>query len=187
MSNWRFIVFGVFIGLLSAGLILLISDRVTSTPFNLLPLPTPKPLSIYVTGGVNSPGVYQIPVESRISDAISAAGGFNANAATDVLNLAEKVSDGQKIYVPLNNENQISQSDINSKSQAKTEPQNLININIADSDLLSTLPGIGLIKAEDIIAYRNVYGPFLSVDELMNVNGIGPANYEKIKDLVTLR
>lgn len=189
MGNWRSIVFGVFTGLLSAGLILLISNRITNTPFELLPSPTPKPLTIHVTGGVISPGVYQIPVESRTIDAITAAGGFSSNAADGNLNLAEKVSDGQKIIVPLKNENQFSQSDTsaNLNGQTKTNSQNLINVNIADLDLLSTLPGIGPTKAEDIIAYRNAHGAFLSIDELMKVNGIGPVNYEKIKDLVTLR
>ncbi len=125
-----------------------------------------------------------MPFESRISDVVAAAGGFTINADQQALNLAQMVSDGQKVIVPHKNDAPAPVSSM--PEPVKAEQAEFVNINIADAEMLSTLPGIGPAKANDIIAYRNSHGFFSSIDELMNVKGIGPANFEKIKSLITL-
>jgi competence protein ComEA len=180
MSNWKSIVLGVIIGLLSTGLILLVSKPSSYSEFKLLPLPTSIPLVVYVSGGVNSPGVYQIKDDGRIVDAVQAAGGFSTKADREALNLSQKISDGEKITVPL-------ESDAPALTPNSPEAIELININTANEELLATLPGIGLVKARDIIAYRGAHGSFTSLDELLDVKGIGAGNFDKIKELITLR
>lgn len=131
-------------------------------------------LCVYVCGAVNTPGVIYLDEGSRICDAIKEAGGIKGDADINVLNQAEKITDGQKIYVPLKGENYIAYAD---------EPKSsLININTAGVNELLTLPGIGESKANAIIAYRNDNGGFKKIEDIMNIGGIKEAAFNKIKD-----
>lgn len=133
-----------------------------------------EPLCVYVCGAVNNPGVIYLDEGSRICDAIKKAGGITADADINSLNQAEKVTDGQKIYVPLIGETDAGYSE-NSKSS-------LININTAGVNELLTLPGIGESKANAIIAYHNDNGGFKKIEDIMNISGIKEAAFNKIKE-----
>lgn len=120
-----------------------------------------------VKGNVVSPGVYTLPAGSRVQDAIEAAGGFCSEEDSLQVNLAKKLTDGEMILIG-------------------TGPQQLININTASPEELDSLPGIGEVLAGRIVQYREEYGSFYTVDDLKNVQGIGNALFEKLKDLITV-
>ena len=132
-----------------------------------------KNICVYICGRVMNPGVYELKEDSRICDVILLAGGVLEDADIDAVNQAEKITDGQKIYIPYLGE-QI------------TEMTNggLININTADISALTALPGIGESRAKDIVAYRNSVGNFSRIEDIMNVNGIKEAAFNKIKDYI---
>mgnify|MGYP002626553930 CR=1 FL=1 len=133
---------------------------------------------VYLCGEVVKPGIYRFEEGARIADVLFLAGGFTDEADTVFVNLARKVTDGEKIYFPSVEETgqgRVLQNDLT---------DNRININTADIALLQTLPGIGFAKASDIIAYREEHGFFSDCEEIMNVPGIKEASYIKIKDLI---
>lgn len=186
--------FGVLVGILATGAILLASRPPRGKPVLLLPPPTPAPIVVHVAGGVAQPGVYPLPVGSRLIDAIEAAGGFLPQADSSNLNLALPLVDGQKIEIPLHSPTAIPQ--ISQLSSPPFEPSgvqnptatasSLININTASQAELETLPGVGPKIAQNILAYRDANGPFHSVEQIQLVDGIGPALFAKIKDLITV-
>lgn len=146
----------------------------------------PETITVHVVGEVNHPGVYELPTGSRINDAIHAAGGMNARARPELLNLAAPISDGQQIFLPSEADSTASQPPGLSAvgSPAPESVGGLININRADAETLTRLPGIGPALAGRIIDFRESNGPFTSVEELDEVSGIGPVLVSKIKDLV---
>ena len=137
-------------------------------------------IKIDVAGAVATPGVYELSSDSRVEDAIAAAGGFSQVADTTWvsknINLASKVADGQKIYIAAQGEVSASSSTLGIKTTGDK-----VNINFASAKELDTLPGIGQVTAEKIIASR----PYGSVEELLTKKAVGKATYEKIKDLVS--
>lgn len=144
---------------------------------------------IYVCGAVNCPDVYELNSDKHVVDGIKAAGGFAENADRDAVNLAERVVDGMKIYVPVVGENVESKDLISVSAPSRDQYANgvsnsLININTATKEQLMTLPGIGEGKAVKIIEYRENNGPFLQNSDIMNVNGIKDGAYSKIKDFI---
>lgn len=138
-------------------------------------------IRVYVCGAVANPGVVEIPQGSRAEDALKAAGGFAAEAGREAVNLADWVSDGQKLYFPT-----VEETLEESQAQADTAA-GLININTADAAALCTLPGIGESRAQDIISYREANGGFESCEDIMKVSGIKTAAYEKIRDKITVK
>lgn len=131
---------------------------------------------VYVCGAVVDEGVYEFSDEARIVDAIDAAGGFAENACTTAINLSERLSDEQRIYVPTNDE-----------MSAIVEGENAdprININTANKEKLMELKGIGETRADAIIEYREARGGFKSCEEIMNVSGIGQSSFDKIKESI---
>ena len=139
-------------------------------------------LTVHVCGEVVSPGVYMISDGSRYIDAIEAAGGFTDAASQISLNLASFVSDGEQIIVPSAAEYE-SQSAAESVKASEAE-QSLIDINTADATELKKLSGIGDARAAAIISYRERNGPFGSISDIKNVDGVGESLYEKIKDYI---
>ncbi len=127
---------------------------------------------VQVAGAVAKPDVYRLPEGSRIFEAISCAGGFLADAYDKDLNLAEVVKDGQKIYIPTEEEH------LSDKGSEQDDGR--ININTADEAALMTLPGIGEAKARLIIRYREEHGGFSSTEQLREVEGIKEGTYQKI-------
>jgi competence protein ComEA len=145
-------------------------------------------LKAYICGEVKKPGVYEIKNGSRVIDLLELAGGQSEDACLEMINLAQEVFDGQRIYIPSVEE--ISSSGFSftsdyleggSYSEFKT-----ININSAGIGELESLPGIGPVTAQNIIDYRNANGLFKDKAELKNVAGIGEKKYEKIEHLISI-
>jgi len=171
MKTFLNIAFGVLIGLLAAGVIWLVAGQPRGEGVTLLPSPTTRSLTVYVTGAVATPGVYILPEGSRVNDAVLLAGGFLPNAEQEGINLAALLQDGQKLDVPV-------------RSATSHVSGGRININTATAEELDTLPGIGPTTAQNIINYRLENGPFQFIQDIQNVPGIGPVTYDGIKDLI---
>lgn len=142
---------------------------------------TEQEICVYVCGAVEAPGVVFLPVGSRAADALEAAGGFATDAAEEAVNLAAKVSDGEKLYFPAHGE-YVAQAE-----QEKASISGLVNINTADIAQLCTLPGIGESRAADIIAYRESHGGFAACEDIMKVSGIKESVYNKISGKITVK
>jgi len=148
---------------------------------------------VYVCGAVKQEGVYQLPEDSRINDALLLAGGLTEDAVSGVLNLAETVQDGQKLYFPTKDELADQQDAL--KNEAYTDSQmnssgeqsQKIDINTADKEQLMALSGIGETKAESIIRYRTEHGSFAQIEEITNVDGIGESLFQKIKEYIYVK
>lgn len=136
-------------------------------------------LVVHVAGVVRTPGLYELPVGSRVQDALNAAGGPLDGADLDALNLAEILSDGVKIYVPKKGEGAAP------GAEGPTRGAKL-NLNAATEAELEALPGIGPVLAQRIVAYRQKKGRFTSLRQLMEVEGIGQKKYEALRDLLTI-
>lgn len=144
---------------------------------------------VFVCGEVAAPGVYELAADSRIYQAIEAAGGLSESAAGDYVNQAELVADGQRIYIPSSEEVQAGSPGIlDSGGNAAGQPASdgRVNLNTAGKEELMTLTGIGEKKAEAIIQYRDVSGGFGSIEELMQVEGIKEGTFEKIKEDIVI-
>lgn len=128
-------------------------------------------IEVHIDGRVKNPGVYKIKNGTRLQDLIEEAGGLLDDANTSNLNLARKLKDGEKIVIK-------SYLDKNNDEDAK------ININTATKDMLTSIPGVGSKMADKIIKYRQEH-PFNSVDELLNISGIGKKKFEEIKLYIT--
>lgn len=143
-------------------------------------------VTIDVGGEVINPGVYSLVKESRVNDALVAAGGLAANADRDWveknLNKAEKLVDGQKIYIPKIG-GKVEINNVLGESVTKTK---IVRINTATLEQLDTLSGVGPSIAQKIIDYRTQNGGFKNVEELKLVSGIGDKLFEKIKDEIAL-
>ena len=149
----------------------------------------PSLIYVDVCGYVACPGVYTFTEGSRIYEAIEAAGGFTEEAAVTAVNRAQFLSDAMQLYIP-SREEFYGGGDISAPAAAGTasvSDDGLIDLNTAGMDQLCTLPGIGESKASAILAYRDKYGPFSSIDELMQVNGIKEGTFAKIKDRIAIR
>ncbi len=142
----------------------------------------PPKVMVDVAGGVKEPGVYELPANSRVMDAITAAGGTRPGTDTSDINLARIVKDGEQIYVE---PAQVTNSNLRSApSRVVKKKSGPININRATAGELDALPGIGPVLASRIIDYRKTNGPFLSVDDLQKVSGIGSAKFAQFKSKV---
>ena len=160
-----------------------------------------------IKGAINNPGVYKVPVGTRVNDVINAAGGLTDNADTSLINLSKLVIDEMVIIIYTKDEVQNSNlvntvikvvekecvcpniendSCINDKiTDTITGGNGKVNINTASMDELSKLDGIGESKAQAIIKYREENGNFKTIEDITNVSGIGSSVYEKIKDNIT--
>lgn len=148
-----------------------------------------KPVAVYVCGAVKNPGVYYLNTTDIKDTAIQLAGGFSEEADTAYVNLAEKIAEGERIYVPTKEETEQGiyfETEIGEIQADDGTDSGKVNINTAGKEELMTLPGIGESKAEAILAYREAQGKFQSTDELMNIRGIKEGVYNKIKDLIVV-
>lgn len=146
---------------------------------------------VYICGEVINPGVYELSGDSRIYEAVDAAGGFTENAARESINLASKVSDGMQITIY--NKEEAASLPAGGTSAGKNSGQDqisgsssLVNLNTATKEELMTLKGIGESKAEDIIRYREKSGGFKKIEDIMKISGIKEAGFQKIKDSITV-
>jgi competence protein ComEA len=142
---------------------------------------TPSTLNVYVSGAVNKPDVYALPLNSLVKDAITAAGGAAADADLDHINLAARLSDQMQVYVPRKGE-----APPPNTGSTPGAPGALININTATLEQLDTLPGIGPSIAQAIIDYRTANGPFKTIEDINSVKGIGDVLFAKIRAKITI-
>jgi competence protein ComEA len=158
-------------------------------------------IAVDVAGAVVSPGVYELPEDARVADALDSAGGLSSDADREWVaqnsNFAAKLTDGDKIYIPKVGEAaptltpSPSPAGVVSRSVISTGDESTncsrVNINSASAATLDEcLPGIGPVYAERIIEYREAHGGFKTIEEIQNVSGIGPKTFEKIKDQITV-
>lgn len=178
---------GVLIGLTLGGLLWIVARSPEGNSVTLLPPPTKAPFVVDVGGAVPRPGVYELPDGSRVKDAVDAAGGFLAEADKTTINLAAPLEDGQKLDIPFMEGVEaagVPRSGGEDTGGGTGGSEELININTADVELLSTLPGIGPTLAQRIVDYRDTYGDFYFIEDIMNVPGIKTDKFEAIMDLI---
>ena len=142
-------------------------------------------ITVDVKGAVKSPGIYDLPIGSRVNDAVQKAGGLTEQADSKSLNLAQKVSDEALVYVPTKGEEAASQQ-TGSGTTSLTSKEKKVNLNKASLEELKQVKGLGGKRAQDIIDHRETNGKFKSVEELKKVSGIGAKTIEKLKDYVTV-
>lgn len=147
--------------------------------------PEQDQITVDVKGAVKSPGIYDLPVGSRVHDAVQKAGGLTEEADSKSLNLAQKISDEALVYVPTKGEEAASQQ-ATSGTSPSTSKDKKVNLNKASLEELKQVKGLGGKRAQDIIDHREANGKFKSVDELKKVSGIGAKTIEKLKDYVTV-
>ena len=195
MKTWWGIAFGVLCGLLGAGVLILAARQPRGKPAQLHPPPTPPPLIVHVTGAVAQPGVYTLSHESRVQDAVQAAGGLLSGADAQSLNLAAFMEDGERIWIPYHLQVGGPSQPPRAASDPAEDPGGplpvetatlLVDINRASQVELESLPGIGPVTAQKIIADRQENGPFSNIEDIERVSGIGPAKFEQIKALITV-
>ena len=195
-----------------AGIVFFVtSDDQSGSTQLILPTATPVPvveLKVYITGAVENPGVYTVNEGDRLSNVIEAAGGALPDADLTAVNLAARVDDEDHWHIPTVREpvggpnaqapaplppvpsvstdaNSAQPSGKINTNAAATSGK--IDINSADEALLQSLPGIGEVKSQAIVRYRETNGPFLTVEDLLDVSGIGPATLDSVIDLIEAR
>lgn len=147
-----------------------------------------KLITVYVSGAVVKPGLYELPAGIRAQEAVAAAGGVTEYANLEKVNLAKKLKDGSQVNVPaLKGSKAIQQRGNAAESAAAQSTESgLININTASVDELDSLPGVGVVTAQKIAEYRQQH-PFEKIEDIMQVRGIGEAKFNKMKDRITVR
>lgn len=152
-----------------------------------------SPIFVHVSGAVRSPGVYELKNNARVFEAIQAAGGMTDDAAENSINQAATLADGQMIRILTMEEwAKAGEKEENIPNQADTLFHGMqddgadgkVNINTADEAMLMSLPGIGKVRAKQIITYREEHGSFQSIDEVKKIDGIKDGLFEQIRDLI---
>lgn len=196
--HWRSALAGALISAILLGGGMLIRQRPDPPPMAIHPpptpaatsppaTPTPAALVVFVSGAVQSPGVYTLTEGARVADLLAAASGFAADANPDAVNQAAPLYDGDQVHVPTFDEAPTGPSPgISGSPDAGADalqPGELVNINTAGLSQLERLPGIGPSLAQGIVDNR----PYATVDELERVSGIGPATLAELRSLVTVQ
>lgn len=150
-------------------------DRVKGKEYN------GEMIFVDIDGAINKPGVYEVPIDTRVFQVIEKAGGLSEEADARNINKAEKVNDGERIYVSSKGEENHYYSGSIEENSSKGI---LINLNTADKDKLQSISGIGPSTAEKIIDYRKNQGQFKTIEDLKNVSGIGDKTFDKIKNKI---
>ncbi len=166
-------------------------------------IPTPAPAVVQIVGEVRSPGVYLLKSEDRVLDAIETAGGMTESAAIESINLAATVKDGSRIVVPEITPTPAAISDQTPANQQPDEDKTLerspgdqsvsasvefpLNLNTATIEQLKSLPGIGDTRANQIVALRSSVGTFSTLEQLLEISGVGTKTLEAIRPLVVVR
>lgn len=140
-------------------------------------------LVVDVAGAVRRPGLYRLHQGSRIADAIARAGGATRRADPELVNLAAPLVDGEQVLMPRRVAGALGAS-VGAATAAAPSPAAPVDLNTATAEQLDTLPGVGPVTAQKIIAFREAHGPFTSVDQLDAIPGIGPARIADLRGLV---
>lgn len=134
---------------------------------------------VHVAGAVRDPGVYRLPEGSRVTDAVERAGGATAEAATDAINLAARLADGQQVVVPARAPTAGAAAAAASGTAVTGGP---ISLGTATVEQLETIEGIGPVTAQEIVEFRDRNGGLASVEELDEISGIGPATMDALRE-----
>lgn len=202
VAAWLLVISALVLAL--AGAYFLGASTSSVTEVEIL-IPTPAPAVVQITGEVLSPGVYELNRDDRVLVAIEAAGGMTENANIERLNLAAIITDGSLIHVPslpptssLSTEAEanpldsdasdgITESESTLSNTSTTSPFiQPINLNSATVDQLKSLPGIGETRANQIIALRTAVGQFSTLEQLLDIHGIGEKTLEAIRPMVVV-
>ncbi|MFH0886947.1 MAG: helix-hairpin-helix domain-containing protein [bacterium] len=138
-------------------------------------------IMVHISGAVLNPGVYKLSSDARSIDAIKLAGGGTYYSDLENINLAEKLTDGAKVFIP-----SIEEAGNASAAQSSTGASPVVNINRASESELDSLPGVGPAMAKKIIAFRSERGSFSKADDLMKVPGIGQKKFDKLKSRIAI-
>ena len=170
--------FLVLLAVLLAGVAVLLLRQASPGGIRVvLPTATSIPvLSVYVTGPVQLPDVYELPLGALVQDALEAAGGATDQADLTRLNLARRLNDGEHLVVP----------ELGEAALAPSLDRTRVNINTAALEELDTLYGIGPALAQAIVDYREAHGDFQRPEDLMQVSGIGPSTFQELQDSITV-
>jgi competence protein ComEA len=145
---------------------------------------TPNKITVEIKGEVKNPDVYEIDDGSIIRDLINMAGGLTQEANIDGINRAEKLRANQLIVIP--NKDNVNNNSVSSSVSTGISSDGIININTATLSELQNITGVGEVKAQSIISYREKNGGFKAIEEIKNVDGIGDKTFEKIKDQISI-
>lgn len=138
---------------------------------------------VHISGEVENEGVYNISIGSRIGELIELAGGLKEKADMTNVNLAEKLKDGQKVYIPSSKKMQVNENSSDKiTNDSKNQKLTLEEFNVLSKSDLEELPGIGPVLAKNIYEYRSKNGSFMNIDDLINVSGIGEKKLIAIKE-----
>lgn len=189
-TGWRAFLGGCLVVGLAVGALIWLTRQAPEPAESALPLVDPSsvttttappgPVVVHVAGAVAAPGVQRLPAGSRVIDAVDAAGGLLPDADAGRVNLAAEIADGTQVYVPLVGET----PPPGVATVSGEDSGGPIDLNIADAAALESLPGVGPATAASILDHRERNGPFVSVDGLLEVRGIGEAKLAQLRDLV---
>ncbi len=139
------------------------------------PRPT-STLTVHVAGAVAAPGLVEVPAGARVADAVVAAGGALADADLGAINLAAPLSDGQHLRIP----------GVSAAGAGTADGGGLVRLNVAGIEELQALPGVGPVLAERIVEHRDRHGPFATVEDLLDVPGIGEGKLAALREAVAV-
>ncbi len=177
---------GVLSGLAISGVALWLLTAPPQATLTLLPPPSPEPWLIQVDGAVQRPGLYRLPPGARVNDALQAAGGPRPEADLQQVNLAARLQDGARVWIPRRAETPPPTPSPPAAGWPTSPATGKLDLNTATAAQLEALPGIGPALAQRILDYREQHGPFRQVDDLLAVPGIGPTKLEQIRPYVTV-
>lgn len=150
------------------------------------PAATTEPLVVSVVGRVAKPGLITVPPGARVADAIREAGGAARDADLLTVNLARKLADGEQLYVGVPVPPGVMTGSGAREAGAAAVPDGKVNLNTASTSQLETLSGVGEVTAQRIVEWRDEHGPFTSVEQLRQIDGIGDKKLERLRDEVTV-
>ena len=193
LVSWALIGLSIAVGLSAAGLWLVQRQSPSAGRVEVI-IPTPAPIVVHVLGAVQTEGVYSLPPGSRIADAIDAAGGPGPNADLSRLNLAARAPDGARLHVPHKTDLEsvapvggTTEDRPETTSDATPAPGEYVDLNTAGMSALMSLPGIGEKRAAAIVHFRELNGLIESVDDLLEIDGIGQGTVDNIRPFVVQR
>lgn len=150
----------------------LLAVRRSVPPLRIIEPPVATEIIVQVDGAVMRPGLYRLPVGSRVADALRSAGGASPAADLDAVNAARPLHDGERVQIP-------------ARGQAQTgQTSRTVNVNVATAAELEALPRIGPVLARRIVEYRARHGPFRRLEDLLQVQGIGPGLLRQLREAV---
>lgn len=197
-KKWGQLIIGFVTGALITAILFTIDNRQSPMAIQIMqPMPTatmgatptPAPIKVYVNGAVNKAGVYDLPADARIEQLLIAAGGTTENAYVEQINLAAPLSDGMQVFIGDQSQAANASHTILIANQSVDQAINFsekININNADRLTLETIPTVGPSTADKIILYREDNGFFSSIEEIMNVSGIGEKKFMQMHDSISI-